>query len=291
MEISVVRNGVNLGNLRPESHYDFKHQSMDEPVPAIRQLLPGDQITQTCVYDTTNAPGDFVEFGDTTQQEMCYTPIYYFPRQAYADSFGAMMPWLNSSWCLEPATSEDFQSFNLSLCAQTLYENVPLFYRFDTEVESTFDLLTACNGGDTFQDLFDQFPDLCPPCQGAANCTHEEVAFHAQNLCAIVCNEVTGLSLYPDINRTKPYEYGNWGCSPTYYYDPVAPEASACHAIGNASIDFIKVNDIVLSEIPKDTPAEDNLENSANSNKAVLVVACTLSIGTALILSTMSTLY
>ncbi|KAL7480614.1 hypothetical protein ACHAW6_006293 [Cyclotella cf. meneghiniana] len=286
MEISVVRDGVNLGNLRPESHYDFKHQSMDEPVPAIRQLLPGDQITQTCVYDTTNAPGDFVEFGDTTQQEMCYTPIYYYPRQAYADSFGAMIPWLNSSWCAEPATSEDFQSSNLSLCAQTMYENVPLFYHFDTEVESAFDLLTACNGGDTFQALFDEMPDLCPPCQVAANCTHEEVAFHAQDLCASLCNEVTGLSLYPDMNRTKPYEYGNWGCSPSYYYEPNAPEASVCRAKGNSSIDAIEVNDIVLPKIPKDTPAEVSLESSANT-QAVVVAACTFGVGTALFLSIM----
>ena len=75
-ELSVVRDGVNLGSMRPEYHYDYQHQSMDESVPTIRQLLPGDQINQFCEYDTRNAPGDMVEFGDFTQQEMCYSALY-----------------------------------------------------------------------------------------------------------------------------------------------------------------------------------------------------------------------
>jgi hypothetical protein len=75
-EINVVRDGVNMGSMRPEHYYDFKHQSMEDPVPSLRQLLPGDQITQICDYDTSNAPGDYVEFGDYTQQEMCYSVIY-----------------------------------------------------------------------------------------------------------------------------------------------------------------------------------------------------------------------
>ncbi|KAL3783071.1 hypothetical protein HJC23_012108 [Cyclotella cryptica] len=286
MEISVVRDGVNLGNLRPESHYDFRHQSMDEPVPAIRQLWPGDQVTQTCVYDTTNAPGSFVEFGDTTQQEMCYTPIYYYPRQTDADSFGSLIPWLNSSWCLEPATSEEFQSSNSSLCAQTMYENVPLFYRFDKEGELTFDLLTACSGGNEFQDLFYEFPDLCPTCRVTANCTHDDVALHAQNLCATLCNEVNGLSLYPDMNRTKPYQYGNWGCSPTYYHEPYVPDAPVCQARGNANIDFIQLNGIALLDIPNDTLVEANSESTA-CRKAVIVATCILSVGATLFLSVM----
>eukprot|EP00804_Cyclotella_cryptica_P014627 CCRYP_012662-RA/>CCRYP_012662-RA protein AED:0.27 eAED:0.27 QI:175/1/1/1/1/1/2/513/710 len=269
MEIQVVRDGVNLGILRPESHYDFLHQALDEPVPAIRQLLPGDQITQTCVYDTTGAQGEFVEFGDTTQQEMCYSPIYYYPRQPYADSFGVMRPWLNSTWCLEPATSEEFQAVNLSLCAQKLYENVPQFYGFDNDVESTFDLLTACNGGDAFQDLFIDLPDLCPKCQSAANCTYEEVALHAQGVCTVLCDEVIGLSLYPDLNRTEPYKYGNWGCNPYYYHEPTVPEASVCEAKGLTSFDSVEVNDVVLMDIPGKAPTDNNLETSA-CNKAVV---------------------
>lgn len=57
-ETNIVRDGVNLGNLRPELKYDFMHQGMGEPIPALRQLLPGDQITQTCFWNTTNAQSD-----------------------------------------------------------------------------------------------------------------------------------------------------------------------------------------------------------------------------------------
>ncbi|KAL7516290.1 hypothetical protein ACHAWX_001320 [Stephanocyclus meneghinianus] len=286
MEINIVRDGVNLGILRPESHYDFLHQAFDEPVPSIRQLLPGDQITQTCVYDTTAAQGEFVNFGETTQDEMCYSPIYYYPRQHSTDSFGAMRPWLNSSWCLEPAISEGFQESNLSLCAQKMYENIPLFYGFDSEVESTFDQLTACNGGDAFQDLFIELPDLCPICQTTGNCTSEEVVLHAQDLCAALCDEVVGLSLYPDLNRTEPYEYGNWGCNPLYYREPTVPEAPVCQTKGVASFDSIEVNDIVLADIPGNAPTEGNLESSS-CNKAVVFDSFIFGVGASLIFSLM----
>jgi hypothetical protein len=74
MEISVEREGKLVGRMRPEKHYDFNHQSMEEPIPALKTLLPGDQIFTKCTYDTTSVDEE-VSFGDLTQQEMCYAPI------------------------------------------------------------------------------------------------------------------------------------------------------------------------------------------------------------------------
>jgi hypothetical protein len=77
-EINVVRDGVNLGAMRPEIRYDFQHQTFADTNPSLRQLLPGDQITQKCYFDTTNAPGDYVKIGEKTTDEMCYTVICKF---------------------------------------------------------------------------------------------------------------------------------------------------------------------------------------------------------------------
>jgi hypothetical protein len=223
------------------------HQSLANPIPALSQLLPGDQITQICHYDTTNADGEFVEFGDATTQEMCYTPIYYYPK-IESEWFGSMPLWLNSTWCLSPATTSEFQDSDLSLCAQVMYENVPLFFGFQHEVQSTFDLLAACNGGDAFQDLFDDLPHLCPDCRATASCTAEELAIHAQGLCSELCPTQAGVSLYPDLSSTEPYNYGNFGCNQSYYHEPSIPSAPTCERKGVSSIDSIEVNDIVLMD-------------------------------------------
>jgi hypothetical protein len=271
-EINIVRDGVNLGNLRPELKYDFMHQGMGEPVPALRQLLPGDQITQTCFWNTTNAQSD-VEFGENTQQEMCFAAMYYYPANAYSSSLALMPLWLNSSWCMKPATSEEFQDTNLSLCAQMLYEHVPEFFGFlFPEVESTFDLLTACNGGDSFADLLYSMPYLCPEeCQATASCTPEELALHAQGICAASCVESAGVTAYPDLNDTEPFEYGNWACPQNYYDAPSMPDAPACQPMGASSINSVKVNDIVLLPVPEASSgnAKDNTGTAPSTDEAL----------------------
>ena len=78
MSIEVEREGRNLGPLRHERRYDFNHQSI-EPAD-LETLLPGDALYMNCHYDTSKT-SDEVEFGDLTQQEMCYAIILYYPLQ------------------------------------------------------------------------------------------------------------------------------------------------------------------------------------------------------------------
>ena len=174
-----------------------------------------------------------------------------YPRQE-AETFGSMPVWFDADTCSQPAYGAAFKAADLSLCAESLYNNVPAFYRFEDEVSTPFDLLTACNGGDLFQDLFYELPYICPDCQKTASCTAEEVAMHASGLCTYFCDGI-GMSLYPDLNRTEAPEYGNFGCDPGYFTIPSIPDAPACQASGTSSLDSIEVNDIVLKDVSAGT--------------------------------------
>jgi hypothetical protein len=224
-------------------------------VPSLRQLLPGDQITQICDYDTSNAPGDYVEFGDYTQQEMCYTAIYYYPHQEM-DVFGAMPPWFDTDTCSQPATTTEFQAADLSLCAESMYLNVPAFYNFEDEVDQSFDLLTVCTYPALFGELLMELPYLCPETCASETCTADEIAMQASGVCNSICNDV-GMSLYPNLTRTEPAEYGNWACEPVYYPVPSIPDAPACLARGVSSLDSIEVSAITLKDIANDEVTED----------------------------------
>lgn len=263
-EINIVRDGVNLGNIRPEVYYDFKHQSMGAPVPALRQLLPGDQITQICDYDTSSDTED-VEFGEYTHQEMCYTAIYYYPRQE-TNEFGAMPVWFDASICSQPANTTDFQALDLSLCAESVYSNVPAFFGFEDQVQESFDLLTVCNNAALFGELLTEIPYLCPETGCAAEiCTAEEIAMYAAGMCNNFCKDV-GVSQYPNVSDTEPYEYGNWACNPSYYPNPSIPDAPECQAKGIDSLESIKVGDIVLKDVSTATATTDD-SNDATSDE------------------------
>jgi hypothetical protein len=164
---------------------------------------------------------------------------------------------INTTICSQPA----ILTANVSLCAESLYSNVPAFYDFEDLVPEPFDLLTACNGGDEYQEVLLELPGVCPECQETASCTFEEVAMHATGLCASSCDEV-GLSLYPDVSRTEPVEYGNFGCDPTYYEIPSVPEAPVCEAKGASSIGTIEVNSIGLKDVSGVESTEGNDESS-----------------------------
>jgi len=77
-EIDVVRDGSNIGMLRNERRYDFNHQSLEQP--SFKVLKPNDELRYSCSYDTSSAKAP-VQFGDLTQQEMCWGAIMYYPKQ------------------------------------------------------------------------------------------------------------------------------------------------------------------------------------------------------------------
>lgn len=58
--------------------YDFEHQGFQLVQPTV-ELRPGDVLTTSCTYD--NATGATVRFGDSSDDEMCFTDLFYYPAQ------------------------------------------------------------------------------------------------------------------------------------------------------------------------------------------------------------------
>ena len=248
MKITVERDGLNLGVMRSERHYDFNHQSLEEPDVGLKQLLPGDQITMDCLYDTTKA-SDSVTFGDLTQQEMCYGAIVYYPRTD-ADSLGYLSPQGNATQCLSAATDDLFAENDLSLCAQELVDNVPRFFYFEDDVPAPFGALAMCNGGVIFDGLLRQLPGICPSCQTSGNCTDEQVALQAQDFCGGFCMGSLGVSCYPDMNATEPFNTGGYPCG--NFKAPIMLEPAVCEPFGDVE-KAVEVKEMNLTKLNSDT--------------------------------------
>ncbi|HVV83263.1 MAG TPA: hypothetical protein VHE35_09290 [Kofleriaceae bacterium] len=58
--------------------YDFEHQTFQLVQPTI-QIQPGDVLTTYCTYD--NETGQTVRFGDSSDDEMCFSDLFYYPAQ------------------------------------------------------------------------------------------------------------------------------------------------------------------------------------------------------------------
>ena len=58
--------------------YDFEHQTFQLVQPTV-ELRPGDVLTTYCTYD--NATGATVRFGDSSDDEMCFSDLFYYPAQ------------------------------------------------------------------------------------------------------------------------------------------------------------------------------------------------------------------
>ena len=58
--------------------YDFNEQTYYKPAAEV-SVLQGDRIRVTCSYDNTT--GQVVRFGDSTNDEMCFTGLYRYPSQ------------------------------------------------------------------------------------------------------------------------------------------------------------------------------------------------------------------
>lgn len=58
--------------------YNFEEQSFQYVEPHL-ELLPGDVLTTHCTYD--NPTGNIVRFGESSDDEMCFTDLFYYPAQ------------------------------------------------------------------------------------------------------------------------------------------------------------------------------------------------------------------
>ncbi|KAI9202259.1 PHM/PNGase F domain-containing protein [Polychytrium aggregatum] len=74
----VIRNGVELQELGRKDYFDFNFQNFQDIAP--RQILPGDTLITTCVYNSQNANSPIVG-GFGTNNEMCYNFAEYYPLQ------------------------------------------------------------------------------------------------------------------------------------------------------------------------------------------------------------------
>lgn len=239
MTIEVEREGQYLGSLRDEKHYDFLHQSL--AVSSIQQLLPGDQLVMNCRYDTSQREENVV-FGDSSQQEMCYAPIMYYPKQEY-DHVGFLPSSLiqfNSTECLVSGSGAFAES---SQCAQTFAESVPTFLNMDLtrlDITDDFGAMVMCNS-DFYEDIARTYPGLCPGCYTDKSCTEEDIIIHAQEgMCQFYCRYAGGVSVYPDLSDTTEIKrQGIYGCnvpeavSGVFIFTPpeIAP-APSCVKVG-----------------------------------------------------------
>lgn len=73
---------IRTGNATPvvlhDQTYDFNEQTYYKPAAEL-QINQGDRIQVTCKYNNTT--GGRVTFGDSTNEEMCFTGLYRYPSQ------------------------------------------------------------------------------------------------------------------------------------------------------------------------------------------------------------------
>lgn len=74
---SVVTRGAEQIMLQ-DIAYNFENQTFQLKTPTV-ELQPGDTLTTYCTYDNTT--GATVRFGDSSDDEMCFTDLFYYPAQ------------------------------------------------------------------------------------------------------------------------------------------------------------------------------------------------------------------
>jgi hypothetical protein len=75
---SVVRRAGSPDIVLQDIPYNFEQQSFQLKTPVV-ELRPGDVLTSYCTYDNTS--GQTVRFGESTDDEMCFTDLFYYPAQ------------------------------------------------------------------------------------------------------------------------------------------------------------------------------------------------------------------
>lgn len=79
IDVTNSADGSYRGTLRREKRYDFNHQSLEPSL--LSTISKGDELTFTCKYDTSSRT-EPTEFGDLTQNEMCFSAFTYYPAQS-----------------------------------------------------------------------------------------------------------------------------------------------------------------------------------------------------------------
>jgi len=206
MQIEVNRGGVSLGVLRDELHYDFKHQSLEQSRVPI--LMPGDSLRLTCEYDTTDVSNPTI-FGESTQNEMCWSAFMFYPAVPFAAATTQILPSAGSLTSLSTACSTQSQNISVfitqvSQCTQLWYYDPIYFgFQFATGANAAY----ICNVFPVsfpaeFASIISQWPNLCPPCVYSQNCSETVLEEWGQTVvCVEFCNAFA-LSVWPDTTNT-----------------------------------------------------------------------------------------
>ena len=75
-KFELIRNGSSTPQVLHDKPYDFMEQTYYKQSPEI-QVMNGDMIRVTCRYNNTT--GGIVTFGESSNQEMCFTGMYRYP--------------------------------------------------------------------------------------------------------------------------------------------------------------------------------------------------------------------
>jgi len=256
-EISVERDGRNLGSLRTEHRFDYNHQGGVDPNNAVKTLMPGDRLAATCHFDTMSiSVNSTVEIGEESNKEMCLPTFLYYPRQdvqfyAYVQPEKLSKMYINDhTWCSKPASSknEDFES----QCVEQLYTDVFGFNAFFGQaIPAGYGNLaypSFCNGGALGARLRSKVPSFCPNdgCTETQTCSEELLHAWAKGVCEFNCATI-GLSLYPDLSHTKLHNTANVACPTNFFDAPTLAEPAKCEAKGqlpqNVQLSNVKVWD------------------------------------------------
>jgi hypothetical protein len=76
----VVRGGKELEPLPQHQFYDFNFQSFSYTTREQQKLLPGDRLITKCTWDASQDQTDIIG-GHSSEQEMCFNFIEYYPAQ------------------------------------------------------------------------------------------------------------------------------------------------------------------------------------------------------------------
>ncbi|GFH29015.1 DOMON domain-containing protein, partial [Haematococcus lacustris] len=81
-----VRNGSAIQPLGYKNWYDFDAQGASQVLPESRTLMAGDTLVTTCTYNTESRT-NVTSFGLSSQDEMCYNFLNYYPAAAHASEW------------------------------------------------------------------------------------------------------------------------------------------------------------------------------------------------------------
>lgn len=92
MMIELFRGGKKIADITRDPMYNYDSPFIHSHSPAL-DLLPGDEIRTTCVYNAMNSP-EYVFFGEATKDEMCFGFVFVYPKSAisfpYCLAFGQL---------------------------------------------------------------------------------------------------------------------------------------------------------------------------------------------------------